>query len=70
VDKSGSVGSVVFGMLLEGLTRSWRAGRLVQEGRGCQVFGSLWRPVCIEAEEGKPCWLRAKGNGETMKVSP
>jgi hypothetical protein len=25
--------------------------------------------VCIEAEEGKPYWLRAKGNGETMKVS-
>jgi hypothetical protein len=37
VDRSGSVGSVVFRMLLEGLTRSWRAGRLVQEGRGCQV---------------------------------
>jgi hypothetical protein len=37
VDRSGFVGSVMFGMLLEGLTRSWRAGRLVQEGRGCQV---------------------------------
>jgi len=37
VDRSGSVGSFVFGMLLEGLTRSSRAGRLVQEGRGCQV---------------------------------
>ena len=37
MDRSGSVGSVVFRMLLEGLTRSWRAGRLVQEGRGCQV---------------------------------
>jgi len=31
--------------------------------------GSLWRPMCTEAEKGKPCWLKAKGNGETMEVS-
>jgi len=24
--------------------------------------------VCTEAEEGRTCWLRAKGNGETMEV--
>ncbi|KAJ6854963.1 hypothetical protein NC651_039818 [Populus alba x Populus x berolinensis] len=32
-------------------------------------IGSLWRPVCIKVEKGKPCWLRVKGNGETVKVS-
>jgi len=29
---------------------------------------SLWRSVCIEAEEGKTCWMRAKGNGEKIEV--
>jgi len=24
--------------------------------------------VCIEAEEGKTCWMRAKGNGGKMEV--
>jgi hypothetical protein len=37
VDRSGSMGAVMLGMLLKGLTRSWRDGQLVQEGRGSQV---------------------------------
>jgi hypothetical protein len=53
----------------------WAAGggELVRCGRwrcggGFGSAGSLWRLVCTKAEEGRTCWLRAKGNGETMEV--
>jgi hypothetical protein len=69
VDRSGSVGAIVFGMLLEGLTRSWELASWFRREGVAGSVGSLWRSVCIETEEGKLCWLRVKGNRETMEVS-
>jgi len=69
VDRSGSVGAIVFGMLLDGLTRSCKLTSWFRREGVAGFVGSLWRPVCTETEEGKLCWLRVKGNRETMEVN-
>jgi hypothetical protein len=47
VERSGSMGTVMFEMQLEGLGEL--AGWFMREGVARSV-GSLWRLVCIEAE--------------------